>query len=196
MTKKINASWFRHSFKAVLVVCITTIWFSESAAAANPNPFGVPLGNTAQSAPAKSDFAYTINQGQVTITKYTGSRASTLTIPSTIEGFPVKKIGDWAFSECQLKTVIFSEGISEISNYAFQGASHLETVKLPNSIERIGACAFRTARSSVEPSFRAITPMPPEAPFRHRPNAHSFTTPAKQVGNAMKRGAVCFSLRR
>ena len=43
------------------------------------------------------DFNYTVNDGTITITKYTRS-GGTVTIPDTIEGLPVIGIGGSAFS--------------------------------------------------------------------------------------------------
>lgn len=43
------------------------------------------------------DFAYTIENNTVTITRYIGN-ASEVTVPDQIEGLPVTAIGDTAFA--------------------------------------------------------------------------------------------------
>jgi len=43
------------------------------------------------------DFNYTLAAGEVTITRYNGT-ATNLTIPDTIETYPVKAIGNDAFN--------------------------------------------------------------------------------------------------
>ena len=60
------------------------------------------------------DFQYTVSDGKVTITNYTGS-ATTVSIPSKIEGKPVISIGD----------------------SAFYGYSSLTSVEIPNSVTSI-----------------------------------------------------------
>ena len=58
------------------------------------------LGIFALPAKAEADtysgFTYKVSGGEATITDYTGS-ATKLTIPSTLGGYPVTVIGDYAF---------------------------------------------------------------------------------------------------
>ena len=44
----------------------------------------------------QAQFTYTANNGQITITGYTGSGGA-VTIPGTIDGLPVTSIGGYAF---------------------------------------------------------------------------------------------------
>ena len=53
-----------------------------------------------------SDFEIEKHADQTcTIVKYRG-KANSLDIPSTLEGFTVTSIGDWAFSDCRSMTSI------------------------------------------------------------------------------------------
>ena len=73
-------------------------------------------------------LAYSISNGKVTITRYTGS-ATTVIIPSTIEGYPVTSIGDHAFDFCHnLTSVTLGDSVTEIGYSAFDNCSKLTNI--------------------------------------------------------------------
>ena len=62
---------------------------------------------------------YSVADGGVTITRYTGS-ATDLIIPDTIEGYPVTQIGVGAFSNCEnLHDITIPAGIYYVGPPAF-----------------------------------------------------------------------------
>ena len=66
-----------------------------------------------------------------------------ITIPATVNGKAVKVIGPGAFEENGLiEEVIISHGIEEIRYDAFNGATNLNKIELPNSLKKIGQFAF------------------------------------------------------
>lgn len=89
---------------------------------------------------------YTIgiaDDGTGYIFSYDGNETD-LTIPATIAGYSIFGIYVYAFAECKtLKSVIISDGITEIGEYAFWDCSNLKTVIMPNSVKSIDDCAFR-----------------------------------------------------
>jgi hypothetical protein len=88
------------------------------------------------------DFTYTVSDGTVTITKYTGG-AGVVVIPATIDGMPVVGIGDGAFEECiSLTSVTIGNSVRSIGNGAFAYCSGLISMTIPNSITSIGRQAF------------------------------------------------------
>ena len=95
------------------------------------------------SAATYGDFEYTIeNNSTCTITKYNGSAAN-VTIPSTIYGYKVCKVGDWAFSKnLNLKNITLPNSITCIDWAAFHDCTKLEHINIPNSITYIGGGAF------------------------------------------------------
>lgn len=101
-------------------------------------PMTVPV-----SAEASSDgLVYSISNGEVTITEYTGS-ATELNIPSTIEGCPVTAIGKGAFANINnLKSITIPDSITTIGDNAFRGCVNLENVDIPDSVTSIGKNAF------------------------------------------------------
>ncbi|HSH09112.1 MAG TPA: leucine-rich repeat domain-containing protein [Oceanipulchritudo sp.] len=83
---------------------------------------GPPIGLQGQ------DYEYDINNGEVTIIKFVGN-AEQVIIPSEIEGFPVTKIGDYAFwANLNLKSVTIPGSVTSIGAEAFLGGSYLEEI--------------------------------------------------------------------
>jgi hypothetical protein len=113
----------------------------------------------------QAQFTYTINNGTVTITKYTGPGGA-VTIPGTINGLLVTSIGNWAFNECTYLTgvtipssvssigdaafnyctnlagVTIPGRVTSIGDYAFNNCAHLSSVTIGGGVTRIGLCAF------------------------------------------------------
>ena len=93
-------------------------------------------------AQTEGDFAYSISDGQATITAYTGSAAE-LTLPDTLGGCPVTAIRYCAFRDCKtLAQLVIPEGIVSIGSNAFAGCTSLSQVSLPESLRLIGSHAF------------------------------------------------------
>lgn len=84
---------------------------------------------TAQFIPVKDDlFAEPIPKKTVTITKYTGTE-STVILPSTINSWPVTKIGEDAFQDnTTITSVTIPASVTEIGSNAFAGCTNLTIV--------------------------------------------------------------------
>jgi formylglycine-generating enzyme required for sulfatase activity len=94
------------------------------------------------SATAQAQFNYTVSQGKVTITGYTGPGGA-VTIPDRINGLPVTNIGYMAFSGCRsLTSFTIPDSVTSIGDLTFQGCTSLTSVTLGNSVTRIGDGAF------------------------------------------------------
>jgi hypothetical protein len=98
-------------------------------------------------AQTEADFGVTLNDAGdgVVITKYTGKTLA-VRIPATIQGMPVKEIGDRAFygfnSTKDLTSVIIPAGVTKIGNEAFVLQQKLTSVTIPDSVAVIGNRAF------------------------------------------------------
>ncbi len=93
-------------------------------------------------------FQYTLEGGLATITGYTGTEQN-LVIPASIDGHRVVAIGESAFAELPIKSVIISTGVEEIGWFAFDGCTKLSAITVPSSVKSIGYCALGTAESSL-----------------------------------------------
>ena len=65
-----------------------------------------------------------------------------LEIPSELGGLPVVAIGDNAFENASVSSVILPDGMREIGWFAFSGCRDLQNITLPASVEKIEYGAF------------------------------------------------------
>ena len=69
--------------------------------------------------------------------------AGDITIPDTLGGKPVTRVGDWAFDDCSaLTSVTIPETVTSIGESAFADCSGLKNVNVPNAVTSVGASAF------------------------------------------------------
>lgn len=83
-----------------------------------------------------SDFAYTADGGEVTITDYVGTSEHVL-IPSAIDGLPVTALADKAFYEKHVTTVVVPDSVTEIGDLCFSGDNYLVSLKLPDGLAEL-----------------------------------------------------------
>lgn len=82
------------------------------------------------------DFEYEFNDGTVTITGYRGTDLE-IVIPDTIEERPVTVIGEKAFSEYDMTSIVIPDGVTTIERNAFSQCSMLEKISFPDSLKDI-----------------------------------------------------------
>jgi uncharacterized membrane protein len=93
---------------------------------------------------ANAQFNYTINNGTVTITGYSGSSGAVV-IPSTIAGFPVTVLGDGVhsvFAYTGATGVTITNNVTTIASYAFQMTSSMTSIIIGTNVTTIGSGAF------------------------------------------------------
>ena len=66
----------------------------------------------------------------------------TLVIPHEVNGHRIKRIANGLFVGTNVKTIIISEGITEIGAEAFAGTDNLEKLILPESLKVLGSDSF------------------------------------------------------
>ncbi|MBO7310403.1 MAG: leucine-rich repeat domain-containing protein [Clostridia bacterium] len=91
-------------------------------------------------------FIYTVSDNLATITGYMGADTD-IVIPTSIDGYQVVEIGDNAFSDKQIKSVIIPDGVKRIGWFAFNGCMELTSATVPSSVTEIGYSAFGNAGS-------------------------------------------------
>lgn len=85
------------------------------------------------------------------VTKYSGS-ATTVDIPSYIDGYPVKEISSSAFANnTSVTTVNIPNTITTIGGSAFKGCTSLKNITIPDSVTSIASSTFQgcTALTSI-----------------------------------------------
>ncbi len=124
-------------------------------------------------AAASGDYEYTIADGSVTINRYLGSEEN-VTIPSTIEGLLVTRIGMNAFAELGIESVVIADSVTAIGEYSFHSCVNLSSVTIPESVSVIGSHAFSKCTSlptiRIPRSVREIN----SSAFRDCPNLASI----------------------
>ena len=98
-------------------------------------------------------FEYQMNQDKdgIVITKYNGN-ATSLVIPSVIDGYMVTGIGSSVFANrTKLVSVIIPDCVVEIGDSAFSSCTKLSNISLPKNLTSLGHSAFRscTALTSI-----------------------------------------------
>ena len=104
------------------------------------------------------NFTYTIKNGGVVITDFTDLDATSVSIPSTIDGKKVTEIGSHKHDEFDiqigafqdhynLKSIIIPNTVNTIGKDAFAECWDFTDITLPNSVKTIGEEAFIQCRS-------------------------------------------------
>ncbi len=87
-------------------------------------------------------LAYTVESTGVVITGVHGPLPAHLNIPATLDGHPVTRIADNAFSGLPIEMVTLPASLAYIGWFAFAGCTELHTVTIPASVEHIDYGAF------------------------------------------------------
>src|SRR5438874_1417887 len=123
------------------------------------------------------DYTYTSNNSTITITKYTGPGGDVI-IPSTIDGLPVTRIGDSAFSSsASLTAITIPKSVGRIVSYAFYGCASLTNVTIPSSVTSVDDEAFGFCSNLVSAFFLGNAPADLRTQFWSDPLATVYYLP-------------------
>lgn len=75
-----------------------------------------------------------------TLLSYSGS-STNITVPKTVNGIEIRKIGENAFADSDITEIVFSSSVSEIGNSAFKNCQKLRTISAFKA-DKIGENAF------------------------------------------------------
>lgn len=104
-----------------------------------------------------AQFAYTTNNGNLTITGYSGPGGA-LAIPGAIDGLPVTSIGPWAFYSTTLSSVLIPDTVTNIQDGAFFDCASLTNVTLGSNVQYIGQWAFGFSTNLIALNMRGNAP--------------------------------------
>ncbi|MBQ3668523.1 MAG: leucine-rich repeat domain-containing protein, partial [Clostridia bacterium] len=125
-----------------LLILLAALIFITGSAASGEDDYWPPLVEDDNDIwPAEYDYILNAD-GTAEITAYIG-RDRVLTLPDEIEGYRVSGIGSAAFAGSRmLESVTLPEGITYLSDEAFQWCPSLVHVSLPSSLTGIGVNPF------------------------------------------------------
>lgn len=96
------------------------------------------------------EWTYTISNGEVSLgsgdwrnTAIPQTTSGVVNIPSSLGGYPVTSIGEYAFFRCNdIKSVTIPDSVTSIGYWAFGDCAGLTNVSIPASVEKIAGGAF------------------------------------------------------
>ena len=91
-------------------------------------------------------YTYTLHDGKAEITRYNGTETE-IDLPSTLDGFPVTKIGPSVFSgKKEIIKITLPDGLTEIGTKALRGTG-IREITLPESLHTLGDYALTFCKS-------------------------------------------------
>ena len=90
---------------------------------------------------------------------YVTEDKASLTIPSELASLPVTELNNYCFTSCEgLQTVVMPQTIQKIDPFCFYRCSSLRSVSLPSSLKQLGSSAFAYCTSLESISVAANNP--------------------------------------
>lgn len=115
----------------------------------------------------------------------TGSFAGCLSIATVTIGDHVTRIGNSAFSSCEMLSVTIGDGVKEIADSAFFNCETLNTLHLGKSIESIGYAAFYDCRAITNVTLPAkLRSIGEEAFYGCRITSINIPSTVKSIGKS------------
>lgn len=104
------------------------------------------------------EWSYSVSDGKATIQNdemYASAISSDtkgiITIPSTLDGYPVTSIGASAFIRCHsLTSIMIPNSVTSIGERACSDCDHLTSIIIPDSVVSIGEYAFSSCYNLIE----------------------------------------------
>lgn len=96
-------------------------------------------------------YQYTVINDMAIIIRADNEIRGEVVIPSTLGGYPLIEIGRYAFAEnINIKSVVIPDGVTKISECAFDYCLKLESITLPDSLKTVEVGAFYSCISLKE----------------------------------------------
>ena len=174
--------------KLYLALFLTILWTSTIFAAETINGISYNLDLTARTATVASGTysgaivipeKVTYNNREYTVTGIGESAFWDKSITSVVIPATVTSIGQYAFQSCKsLNTVTLNEGLQTIGEYAFQYCSALLSVSVPSSVTRIEKLAFGDCTALADVTLSEGLTYIGDGAFGYCPKITSITIPS------------------
>ena len=106
---------------------------------------GVLMANCAPASAAETEenLKYYVDDSEVTITGLKEAKGvKSVTIPKTIDGYPVTAIDYGAFQYTKIRSITLPAKLKTIGGSAFYNCEYLKSVSIPANVSEIGGSAF------------------------------------------------------
>jgi len=126
----------------------------------------------------QAQYTCTTNSGQITIAKYTGPGGA-VTLTNTIDGYPVTRIGNGAFSNCfTLSSIATPNCLTNVGTFAFSRCTNLMEVYFQGNVTNLGNGAFSNCTSLTTVYFQGNRPTLGTNVFSGDNNANVYYLPS------------------
>lgn len=130
----------KKTFKCLFCIVLTLLLAASS----------VPFNGITQLIPAVNaqeyvfdKLTYTITDGKAELTSADYDISGIVTLPSTVEGYPLVAVAEDAFADCSaLKSIEIPDSVTSIGASAFECCFALESIKLPAKLTAIADNTF------------------------------------------------------
>ena len=165
---------------AFVGTALTKVYYLPTATGWGATFSGITTQAVASTGTTADGFAYSLIGSSYSITGYSGTGGA-ITIPATIGGVPVTRIGNAAFQrKATITGVSFPASVTTIEAYAFDGCSNLASLTLPGALQSLGASAFSFCSALTSATIPASVTAMGTAPFI---GCTSLTTLTVAAGN-------------
>ena len=144
------------------------------------------------------DFSYDVYKDYIKITKYIDEDGKgEVSIPSSIDGKPVKVIGSLCFHDTEIDviSVKIPSSVETIEESAFYYADKLESIRIPDSVTSIGSRAFAWCKSLKTISFGSGVTEIPSYCFNHCESLETVIIPSKITRIGIRAFSYCSSFK-
>lgn len=175
----------------LFAMCLASIL--PSAASADLERIDLPP----DSAILCGDYYYTLADGQATIAQYAGELnydEDGVTIPETLDGYPVTCVGEQSFAEVQVEGIVVPNGVTRIDKAAFYYCGFLSSLTLPESVVTIGEYAFGGCSKLTEIQLPEGITVIEDNTFNYCTGLTGITLPAGLVSIGACAFAYCYDL--
>ena len=93
------------------------------------------------------------------VTGYSGA-SQQVYVPDLYNGIEITRIGEGAFRDSEVRSILLPAGIAQVDDYAFYGCRYLTAVNLTENVSSVGAYAFADARRLVSYGTLAVSALP------------------------------------
>ncbi len=122
-------------------------------------------------------FQYTVINDNAVVVNYIGN-GEDVSIPATLDGYPVTAIGERAFHKCTgLTSVVIPDRVTSIGKSAFAGCENLKKINIPANVTEIEDYAFEECTGLTSVVFPKNMKRIGDSAFAHCTNLNSITIP-------------------